>query len=69
MSPVPNRIIQRLRVRSNPLIPYQNSLGFVSDPTLEISSLGNVIKEEFEDTFRLFGVVANDFAGVYWIDI
>jgi hypothetical protein len=56
-------------VRSNPLIPYQNSLGFVSDPTLEISSLGNVIKEEFEDTFRLFGIVANDFAGVYWIDV
>jgi hypothetical protein len=51
------------------LVPYKYSASFITDPTREILSLGDVIEKEFEDAVRLFLVKTNDFLRVDWVYI
>jgi hypothetical protein len=64
MASFASRIVQRLRVRRNPLIPDQDSTGFISHSALEVCSFRNMVKEKGEQAIGLFFFETTDPLGV-----
>lgn len=67
MPPVAGRIVQRLRVVCDSLVPHQHRAGLVADAALKVLPLGNVVKEELEEVVRLLLVESHDALGVHGI--
>lgn len=69
MSPLSSRVVQRLTVVRDPLIPHQHCYSLVPHSALQVLPLRNKVEQEIQEVLLLFLVKANDALRIHRIHV